>query len=497
MDEERAEASAREGPPSSAAGGSADHGRTLVGNAGALIASRYAVAALGWGGTLVIVRSLSVEAFGRFSFVFGFLGLLAILTDLGIGRVVVRDLHDPGHDPARYAGAFITLRMAMGIVGYALAVSVVVLGGYPSEVVAATAVAGLGMVLSTPSDALNAVFQAHLRIGTYAVANVVAQAGQLALTAAIATAGGTVVLFALPAVLFEVVAITWKAVLVRRVQPIRLNVDFVAWRQLLRLAGPLAIGLVLTDAYYRIDTVILSKLSTFSAVGVYGVMYKFVDIVHFLPSALNVTALPLLARTWGGDGRDFRDVFRRSVSLTLITSALIAVEFALFARPIISLLYGARYADGAWAGRLVVAAECLNAFSMLAATVLLTMGRTRIYSVAALVGLLLNVGLNLWLIPDHSYNGAAAATLATAVLVVVVMWIPLLRDPRLRPLPVRAASVALLAAAGAAAAGTLAMRVLPWPAAVVVSLLAFAAVTQVGGGARAQDLVALVRGRSA
>jgi len=42
-----------------------------------------------------------------------------------------------------------------------------------------------------------------------------------------------------------------------------------------------------------------------------------------------------------------------------------------------------------------------------------------------LVSGVVNVGLNLWWIPDHGWRGAAGATIASSVLYVVALWVTL------------------------------------------------------------------------
>ena len=246
---------------------------TVMSNTAALVGARYAVAGLGWLGTLLIIRSLSVEQWGRFSFVFSLLGLLAVFTELGVGRVAIKGLVEEKDDQGDFAGTLVMLRAAMGAVGYALALSFVVVAGYPSEVVRATAVGGLILLLATPASAVQGVFQAHLRLGPVAVGNVIGQLSQIALITAIATVGGSVVLFTIPAVLCELTILAWRVRRVRRLHRIRLNVDLATWWRLLRDAAPLAVGMILATFIFKVDLVMLSKLDTFTAVGIYGVAY--------------------------------------------------------------------------------------------------------------------------------------------------------------------------------------------------------------------------------
>ncbi len=440
----------------------------LVANAGVMVAARYVVAALGWLGTLVIVRNLSVSEFGRLSFVFSLILLIAVFADLGIGRLSIKGLLDGERDPAQFAGTLIVLRAVMGALTYGAAVVFVMVAGYPPEVVRATLIAGVALLIATPSDAIESVFQAHLRLGSVATANVAGQLSQLALTAAVAVAGGSVVRFAIPAVVGEVVIFLWKLARVRRIQPLRPNIDWATWKGLLVEAVPLAAGSVMATFYYRVDSVMLSKLDTFSSVGIYNIAYKFVDLVQYLPVALMVPVLALLVRSWPDDMNRFAETFRRAFTILVLAGVLVAVEFAIFAQPLITLLYGPEYAVGADAARLVVAASCIGAFGKLAFTVLLAMGRNRLYPMVTLTGLVVNVGLNLVLIPRASYFGAAVATLVTEILVVGVLMVLVARIPRLRPLPLSRLGLAFLGGGLSAAAAVVVREAAPWPVAAVV-----------------------------
>ena len=468
-------------------------GRTILTNTGALVAGRYVVAALGWAGTLLIVRNLSVDEWGRFSFVFSLLGLLAVVTELGIGRVALKGLVDPSGDTGHFAGTYVVLRAVLGVVGYLVALLVVVLGGYPGEVVAATAVAGVVVLVATPSHALDNIFQAHLRMRAVAVATVLGQLAQLALVAAIASSRGSVVLFTVPAVVGELVVIAWKLRQVSGLVRLRLRVHWPTWKGLLSEAAPIAVGGVLATFYFRIDTVMLSRLDTFSAVGIYGVAYKFVDLLHYLPVALLAPVLTVLVRSWPHDLAAFRRTFQRALTILVLVGVLVAVEFLLFAGPVIALLYGERYAVGADAARLVVAAECVGGLGLLAFNALLAMGRHRLYPLAALMGLVTNIGLNLWLIPSLSYRGAALATLITEVLVVAVLWVPLARVGALRPLPLARTGGAVLAGAAAAAVGAGAAPLVPWPVAAAAAAGVYVALIHVGRVPGPDGLASLAR----
>ena len=442
--------------------------RGLVGNAGALLGSRVLRALLSWAGTIMVARTLSPEEFGQFTLVFTVLGLMSVVTDMGIGRLAVRGILDD-HSARTFPGTYLALRSLLGLVGYVTAVTVVLLLGYPREVVVATAVAGVVIVLATPSNALLAVFQARMRLGTVSIAETAGTLAQLAFTAAVVLAGGTLLLFVLPALLYEAVVLVWKITVARRMVALRPRFDLPVWRGLLREALPLSIGYGLLTIYTRVDAVMLSKLSGFESVGIYGVSYKFVDLVHFVSSAVTIPLLTLLVRSWPQQLEEFRAAVRRAAMLLSLAGGLALTGILGFIGHATDFLYGHHYAAGAHATRLLTLAEMAAFATSLALCCLIACERHRHYPLVVAAGLVSNVALNFVLIPRLDYDGAALATLVGNGAVAWGLWWLLLRVPGVRPLRLGRAAAALPAAALGLLTGWLLAAVVPWPLAAAVS----------------------------
>ncbi|MGI5376048.1 polysaccharide biosynthesis C-terminal domain-containing protein [Streptomyces sp. CA-251387] len=441
-----------------------------------MAAGRVVMAALLWIASVIIVRSLSIEDFGKFTFIFSVLGMLSIITDMQIGRVAVVRFSQGVSDPATFGGTYVLLRLALGLVGYLVALSFVVAAGYPSDVVRAMAVAGLVVVVATPSHAYDAVFEARMRLRRIAVAGTLGATGQLALTAALATAGGTLLLLTVPAVVYELLVIAWKIPAAHRPVPFRYRIDLREWWSLIREALPLSIGTAMMMVYFRVDSVMLTQLDSFSAAGSYGVAYKFVDLMHFAPGWVAMAVLPLLVRAWPQHLQAFREATGRAAFLLAVIGGLMVCEFTVFAEPVIRTLYGTDYSPAADAARILVVSECFAFFTLLAFNCLVAAGLHRRYPLVTLLGLIVNVGLNFLVIPRWSYLGAAVVTLVTDVLVCVLMLLLLRRVPGMRPLPVPPWRSALFAAACGAAAGWSIALISAWLLGALVTAVVYVAV---------------------
>ena len=182
----------------------------LLSNAGALVVSRLVVAVLGWAGTIFVIRNLTPTEWGQFSFVFSVLGMLSFITALGSNRVVLARLARRSEDRGAFAGAYVVLRLLLGLVAYVLALAFVWLAGYPEAVLRTTALAGVVLVIGAGSSGLDVIFQSELKLGVVATATVIGQLAQLALTVAVALTVPTLLWFVVPAIFFDLVGAAWK-----------------------------------------------------------------------------------------------------------------------------------------------------------------------------------------------------------------------------------------------------------------------------------------------
>ena len=466
---------------------------SLLSGTAVLVGGRFVVAALGWAGTLLIVRSLTPPQWGGFSFVFSLLGVLGVLSDLRVGRLAMAAMmKDP--EPGAVVGSYIGLRFVLGVLSYLVALAVVVIGGYPHEVVTATAVAGLVLVIAALSSSLEMAFQASMWYSPIAFADMLGQLAQFLLTVVIAAAwSGTMVSFAVPAVLFEIVAVTLKYLLLRRRMDIKIRLRYREWLSWLKEAFPLVIGSAMATVYFRIDAIMLSKMDSLTSVGLYNIGYKFSDLLAIIPIAALGAALPLLVRSWPGDIARFRQAFQVSFTLLVVAAVGFTIGFAGVARPVIGLLYGRQYEVAASAATGLVAGQSLHFFTDLDFYVLMAAKRNRAYALAASLGVLVNVGLNLVLIPRFSYGGAAVATIFTEIIVLLSLVGPVGRIPGIRPLNWRMVVKVLLAGTIMLGAVLGLREVAPWPVTTVAAAFAYLAALHILRIEGPGGLIALVR----
>jgi O-antigen/teichoic acid export membrane protein len=149
----------------------------------------------------------------------------------------------------------------------------------------------------------------------------------------------------------------------------------------------------------------------------------------------------------------------------------------------VTTLFSARYKEAAPAVALLVGATAPYAVAYLSRIAAIALGRMREIAVIAAATFALNVGLNLYAIPEWGFEGAAGVTLATALVEAILLTALVARAGagigigRATAAPVVAAAcvAAALAAGGFDGGSALAVGALIYPAALAVTAYLFAA----------------------
>jgi O-antigen/teichoic acid export membrane protein len=265
-------------------------------------------------------------------------------------------------------------------------------------------------------------------------------------------------------------------------------------RVVLLRAYPFALLGALMTLYNRVDGVMLERMlgpDGDREAGIYAAAYRLLDAGTMFAFLLSGILLPLFARM-RKTGQDVWPVARSGARLLLAVAGAASAVGIAYAGPIMNALYTG--ADAYW-GRLfalLIGGFVFNALVYVYGSLLTAENRLMGLNRIAVAGVLLNVGLNLWLIPRHQALGAAAATLATQGIVAVAHLLLAGRVFSWRKVMLREAALAAAYAGLLLALALMLSRLeLPW--------LLGAALLALGGGLsalalRLLDLRELFRG---
>jgi O-antigen/teichoic acid export membrane protein len=385
--------------------------RRTARNAAAMLAAELCGKAATLVYTLLAARVLSQLDFGAFSYALSFAMLVSILPDWGWDTVVVqRSSAHPGRLP-RLRSASLTWKTVIGLP--VMTVSVLLAGASRPTPQARAALYLLmaATLLDIYSNTNRSSAAALQRQGGMALA----LAAQRIVTAALAMAallGGKGLIGLTAAYLTgSVVGLAATSLTLRRLG-VGNRFGSLRWAELRELfvrAWWIGVGALVLMALFRVDMVILEVIKGDEAVAAYAAAYRLLETMTLFTWTISRAVLPVMSASSSPTR------LRRGVEQGIAVAAFIYVPFAavslIEAPAVIRLLFGSTYAvQSAPALRWLAFAPLLFAAAYYGVAALVSQERPIGMVLTATTATVVNIGLNLALIPSLAGTGAAIAT---------------------------------------------------------------------------------------
>jgi O-antigen/teichoic acid export membrane protein len=178
--------------------------------------------------------------------------------------------------------------------------------------------------------------------------------------------------------------------------------------------------LVFNLLYSKIDVVLLSFYKPSSDVGVYGVSYRFFEVALALPAFLANSTYPVLLK-YMDDKKSYKTIFTKYLKLYIVLS-LVVTAFVFLGAPFITILKGGFFLS---VFPLQILSLSLPFFFLTSLLQWHFLIKNKLRFLVPLYGsaLILNIVLNLLLLPHFSYYAAALITgVCEALVFVIMLW---------------------------------------------------------------------------
>jgi len=179
-----------------------------------------------------------------------------------------------------------------------------------------------------------------------------------------------------------------------------------------------ALGGLLTSA----DILIISWMRSASDVGIYSAAIRIIQVLYLVPVIFQTSTLPLFSRLANQDADRFRAALERTVKVILLAAIPLAVGGVILGTPIMQLVFGASYATGGIAFKILALGLLFDFPAVVISSAVFAYNHQRNLIVTSVIGGVANVIFDLLLIPSFGITGSAVATLAALVLSNWYLW---------------------------------------------------------------------------
>ncbi|MFN2602131.1 MAG: glycosyltransferase [Gemmatimonadaceae bacterium] len=404
--------------------------RSFGGYAGGEAGSRV----LAFIATVYIARRLGASAFGYLGFAAAIVAYFGRALSVGISEVGSREIARRPADAPSIAAGGTAVRIVVALLGVIAVVAI-------STVVPAPRIGRIVLALSALSLVSIAIDTSWVYKGTgsarrVGVALLAGQAIAVALLLVLIRAPGDVVRVPLIQFVADIVAAGYLAypLINRGWLGAHLSEGF----RLLKSSRLITVSRLLRTLVVSIDVVMLGFMTTSQQVGWYSAAYRVVFFVMAITYASHVAWLPAVTRAVA-EKRTVDGEISGALRLSVLVTIPFVVGGIMIAPKLLSTLFGDEYVPGATALRLLLVSLFFISLHGPSRNLFLAYDRLGLESWIMAVAVVVNVGLNIVLIPRYGLNGAALATLAADGVILLLCASAIMRfhiRPRLLPLQI-------------------------------------------------------------
>lgn len=385
-------------------------------NSGWLLVDRIFRLGVGLGVAVWLARYLGPDLYGSFSFAEAFTGLFGAIATLGLQGVCVRDLARDPDDGGEIVGTAAALHLVGGALAYGLMAGGILLLRPEDELGRLLVLVMGSMQLFNVAKPAAYWFEAKVRskyvvwvqnitLGLFACIKAVLILSQAPVMAFAWTVAAEQ---ALGAVLLAVV-------LHHRGMPFAiLRFRGRRARAMLRDSWPLILSAMAVSLAMRVDQVMIGQMLSIRDTGFYSVGVRLAEVWVFVGLIASQSVFPRLVQL---QGPDFDREFIRFLRYPFFALLVLAMLIAWLSTPLVGVLYGSDFLSAARVLGVLIFSIPVTYVSVMSTRYLLRRGEHKEILLRQLTGVIVNIGLNVWLIPVFGILGAAITTLCTDLVI--------------------------------------------------------------------------------
>lgn len=365
-----------------------------------------------------IAVKIGANSLGSYTFALYFTTIFAVLIDIGLSNVLVREVAKFREKSQQYLSAVMSVKVPLAILVYAAAALTINFLNNPTLVKQLVYLSGVIMVLDSFTLTFYAFLRGHQNLKFESIGTIIFQLIVFISGIIIVNLTHDLRVLILAILLASFFNFSYSAILLK----VKLGLKFLAKvdksivKALLLFTIPFALAAIFTRVYGYIDTVLLNQLIGASAVGYYSIPYKITFSFQFIPMALVASLYPAFSSYFVQSKELLEKTFAKAMVFLGIIAVPISLGVIALARPLMIRIYTSQYEPSILPLQILIVTLVFLFLNFPLGSLLNACNRQTRNTVHIGIVMVVNIILNFLLIPRFSYIGAAIASSLSTLL---------------------------------------------------------------------------------
>jgi O-antigen/teichoic acid export membrane protein len=367
---------------------------------------------------VLIARYLGVEDFGRFSLLLAIGWILFPFLLLGLPRILCREIAQRRDTAADYTGTALALNGLSVIPVVIIAAMLSSFFKLEPRMNIALLLLFISLMARVVREIFASVFIAFEQMEYDTLSTFASRALELLSVVAVIYFDLGFVALLVAQIVANIAGLSITSVILKTkfVMPrIQFNKDRMLY--LLKESMPLTIVDFSMLAFMYVDILVLKTFTNDIQVGLFQVSQKLLLGLLPIPNAFAVAILPFLSSLASSElSRDrLASTYSKIFKITLILGLFIAIPVIVFAHDVIRILFDTAYLQAVISLQIVLFSTPFLFVNIVTRATLVALNQQRYLMVTGGIFVLVNLVLDLVLVPRYGYVGASIATLSASV----------------------------------------------------------------------------------
>ncbi len=364
--------------------------------------------------SIFVARYLGPEEYGILSYAISLASLFAIATHMGLSGLAVRELVNNPDEHRELMGTIFVVKFVGGLIAMVVFLVFIFNFGEAYDVEFWVLLVVSGSILLKPFEVFDFWFQSKVKAKYSSIVRATTTILISILKLVFVIIGAHLLAFAF-AYLLQSLLIALLFVIIFKKQS-KLSIkkwkfNLLRAKELLGQGWMIMLGAIFAMIYIKIDQVMIRWLVNAEEVGIYSVAAKLSESWYFIPTVIVASIFPKLIELRDTSNFKFKKRLQQLFDLLFSLAFILAIIITFVASPLIDFLYGAEYQRTAailsihiWAGIFIFMRAAFSKWILVEDAITFSM-------ITQGAGALVNVFLNIILIPKFGGLGAAFATI--------------------------------------------------------------------------------------
>jgi O-antigen/teichoic acid export membrane protein len=370
--------------------------------------------------SIFVARMLGDVAFGKYSIANAFPSIFTVFLDLGYTTLLIREVSKDKSLSDKYLSNALKLRLILFPVIFFILVLSISIIGYDDNTKNIIYLFSIFVFLRTITNIFYGTFRAFEKMEYEAAILIFTTVLRSSIGLFILSLGYGLIELGLIFVISGVLEFFIALVISRKKFITKFHMHPTFIRTTIKTALPIGMLSIFGIIYVRIDTVMLSLFKGDAVVGWYNAAYNLVLGFTFIPVLFMHSLLPIMSIYSVSSKEALLRAYEKSFKYLFLLGLPLAVGIFMLADKFILLFYGSEFTNSFIALQILAWDILLYFLTTCTGFVLVSIDKQNQMAITLGISAILNISLNLLLIPLYSYIGAGIATLTCELFLLIV-----------------------------------------------------------------------------